>query len=422
MVFKPVSRKLPANSRAVQVAKQALQQVSSMAQQRALNALEVDGYTGLYYSRMKAGRVCSCSHTIQPNRVTSMPILNDQGTASSSHLHSLLTGGAFEIRNYAQDLDSQGNNAKDPVPLSDDVFTHEVNSDGNVVEDGRVEADETSMGSLNSFCACCYNTGWVGGYNLVGGYRLVLDVMHPKVSLLNCLIDIAKHPLETEATGSNTTPELTFTATFPYFVKGKMHRLQAWRNTDPIDVEWFEVVSNVRTPVTLQNLHTLFDGKSHTVVAVGFTRLTHIEIQASSVTQFKFGLSKLSTTADLDRLDTTQPTQLVLGPNIPVVSAWDVVADTVNNKLWRISQASDLRDNQGRLYGWETDARIVQVYENLISLFNSRLERLANVPYVPPPSVTPVLVPPEIVTPMLNDPNFDVTDYVARFNSTLTTG
>jgi hypothetical protein len=419
MAFKPVVRKLPANSRAVQVAKHTLQQVSFMARQRVLNALEVDGYQGLYYSRMQAGRVCSCSHTIQPNRVAALPILNDQGAASTSHLHSLLTSGAFEIRNYAHDQDHLGNTVKTPVPFAEEVFVHEVNADGNVSEPTTIDADETSMGSLNSFCACCYNTGWVGGYNLVGGYRVVLDVLHPKITLSNCLIDIAQHPLSTETWGQQA-PELTFTLTLPFYVKGKVHRLQGWRNNDSVDTQWFHVVSNVRTPLTLQNVAALFDGKPHTFVVTGFTRLTHIEIQAAANTSFKFGLPRLSTTADLDRLDTTQPTQLVIGPNIPQVSTWDVVADTVNNKLWRISQASGLKDSTGILYGWETDARIVQTYENLISLFNSRLEKLANVPYEPSPQVVPVLVPPEIVTPMLDDPSFDVTDFVARFNATRT--
>lgn len=421
MVFKPVSRQTPANSRAVLVAKQALKQVSQMAQQRALNALEVDGYEGLYYSRLQSGRVCSCSHTIQPNRVSALSVLNDQGLASSNHLHSLLTNGLFEIRNYAQDQDVDGNSTKSTIPLDDEIITPELNSDGNVVENGSVDVDETALGSLNSFCGCCYNTGWVGGYNLVGGFRLVLDVMHPKVSLSQCYVDIAQHPLETESAGQQI-PELIFTTVFPVYLRGKPHRMQAWRNHDPVDAQWYHIVNNVRVPLTLQNLSTVFDGKQHTIVVTGFTRLSHIEIQAASSTYFKFGLPKLTKTADLDRLDTTQPTQLTLGPNVPVVNTWDVIADTINHKLWRLSSASDLRDSQGNLYGWDTDARIVQTYENLITLYNSQLEQLPNVPYAPSSAPPPVLVPPEIVTPMLNNPNFDVPDYVARFNATLASG
>src|SRR6476661_5377941 len=91
------NRVLPANNRAVEVAKQAIRDITPVQQRRHANAFEIDGHESVVYHKLATGLPCSC----MAHRLALATVLDEEGKMPQGTMNQLLTGGMeFVINRY----------------------------------------------------------------------------------------------------------------------------------------------------------------------------------------------------------------------------------------------------------------------------------------------------------------------------------
>lgn len=120
--FSPNNRVLPANSRAVDIAKSAVDRILDVQARRYQNAFEVQGYNGILYNRLTKGVPCQCR-----SKAKGLPTagLQTDGKASSGMINDLLTGGlVFRIGGYGEKPANTKPYAKGSDPTPTDTYTN----------------------------------------------------------------------------------------------------------------------------------------------------------------------------------------------------------------------------------------------------------------------------------------------------------
>ena len=382
---------IPANSRAVDVAKQTLERVTPIQQRRYANAFEVNGYETLVYNRLRHGTVCSC----QGSRRAAATILGEDGKLKPGQMEKLLTGGlSFKVQPYGTrepmrtDVkqirggkpnaheDQMYDGAEDGKHLADfdleDDFdnpnttvTHagsdvDDNSDANILDhdDGDEYTDFDGDSDVNDTkCAVCFGTGWVGGFSLLNGSRIVLSTQWPNMSVVGT-VEINRYPHAFMASS------VTFDLILPKGVIG-VDAFRVWNNDLQIPTVTI-YVDGLAYNVGL--IRALCDGLSHTIT-VEFERLTmftHIELQFNlSTTRALFELPRKTDGSTLSLTEPADDMQLNCSPAIPALFREDVLVECTLGKALIVQSVTDWKTRNRDIFGWDCNVRVLQPAELL---------------------------------------------------------
>lgn len=368
---------IPSNTRAVDVARDALFNISSIQQRRYHNAFEVNGYDCIVYNKLRQGEVCSC----QGRQKTFTSLLKEDGKLPMEVMDKMLTGGLeFKINlnptsrsKPSPDMRNSRGYALDTNP---NTFTESKRVDGVSNDTYDVKSSKLSEGLADTIvpelldedadfddnvslqdspCAVCFGTGWIGGYSVLNGFRKVLSSTSAK---------------EVDGTIEyNTTPFSFFAKSVAFAVvlpKGfySLDCFKVWNNTKVASAAKISI-DNIQFSSLL--FKSLSDGREHTI-RIDFDELTyftHLEIQSNLSSHFskiefpKFDLQKLESS------DYTADVGIVASSQIPNLYPGDILAESFSNKLFMIASSSPLADSFRNYYGWDCNSRVIQGSEIL---------------------------------------------------------
>lgn len=375
---------IPANNRNIDVARQAIQEIAPVQQQKYKAAFAVHGYPCLVYTRARSGNKCSC----MGHRKIANSILGEDGKASQGVIAEMLTGERFRTTVYGTErwaangfkspqydpnnpidpvitpvVSSNGEmpylepsmqfegfdsenvtspDAKNPFTSSFDVvaepgtFPNERTHDGvhdivgdngpvtvETLDDLMGDWDTGTMSFYEAGCPVCFGTGHVGGYNPLYASRQVFtpDMVYLQEG------SIIPGDLPWAANG-------TFEANI-VFPRGAsaLNSCTLFMGNKRVGYKMF--IDQVQANAA--NIMRFCDGKPHGVrVEMPQDQTwTHFEVQFSvGTTTAMFDFPRQSRSADMNMIDPTEPFQIVISPDVPqALTAGDVIAESVTGKM-----------------------------------------------------------------------------------------
>lgn len=359
------------NTKAVPIAIDRIKTVAPIVQERYHNSFEVNGFPCVVYNKMHTGVKCSCSTGREVSPI--LPLLDDKGNAAPDHIQSMLTGSDYGVDDYGVTLSQtsrddiftiDSNNTKkksfQPEHDSGNPFATDIESDINSTF-LELEASRATTGK----CGICFGTGYVGGFNVHNGMRMVLSSVSDAV-LYGYTVDQTATP----HSFSQNDPDgyVDFTITLP-FGATKVDALNVWNNQTALsDVRFLIGPSSTGlVPLTKASLLTFCTGVPVLIRVEGCKEFTHIEIQfnlTNDTTYLEY--PHFTKTGDLNVIDAVSNIQILVSPKVYQVQPWDIIVDLHDRtapKYWRVLDNTDFKDRNSNVHGWEVNARLVQGYE-----------------------------------------------------------
>jgi hypothetical protein len=329
-----------------------------MQQQRMQAAFRTQGVPGILYNRMVQGRACGCSKKTSELNTR----LNADGKASPGHIHQVIAGGEFGISDYQKTtdiLDISGNrppsSIKENVVTLEDEFAHleegEVFGDGgntNYVDSLLADFDLTSLGVTDVSCPICFGTHYIGGYSTFRGWREVVAA-HEMVSTAHIEPDSLRLEPGTH----------TFNATLP---RGAA-TVDVFRPMDGKKV----VVARIKidgVDISGRRLTDFFDGRPHNISIATEAHVSHFEMQAAlSLEPIYFEFPKRGKSNDLSLLDSSEPFQIIVSPDVPHINTMDVIAEGQLGKMLIVQGCTPWNTRNRNMLGHEVQVRVAQPQE-----------------------------------------------------------
>lgn len=372
------NRILPNNSRNVDVATKAIQEISPVEQQRYMNVFRVQGYAGILYTRLHNGVRCTC----QSSRQVVNSILNKQGKASPGAINEILTGSQFGIAPYGEDAwnnvnpndpnitspQSNGNLYRGTFDLrgktqeypNQEISQIDIGDIEDFGDNGPIQEfdlddivqnfDTMSSGFSDAACPICFGTGYVNGYLPFNTYRQVL--VPNSVSLIDSETDVSQKPWTCNGTGFSTSILLPRVLNIDAFNLWNYNEKQNFSFTiDGVNGDYPTLVSK-------------FDGKQHSLMVNTNGPWTHFEIQFNvSDNSMYFELPKLTKSSDLSLLQQMEPFQVLLSPNIPKIEPEDIIVESTFGHALMVQGVPWWNTRNRRVMGWECQVRVCQPQE-----------------------------------------------------------
>lgn len=345
----------PNNARASDVAARLTETLAPMHQQKMQAAFRVQGHTGTLYNKLNCGVVCQCLTKSQQ-----VAGLSPDGKAASGVINRVLTGAQFGIESY-DPLNGKGDNEEDYNTQFDDWgadfnggelsgFTDRTlqPSDTNQDFNDGLDIEFGSLGLTDIACPVCFGSGYVGGFSVLKGFRIVVPAFQ----------------LETLSELDPLTFELSpGTHTFQTVLPLGVRRLEAFRVFNGRSRVPFEVLID-GLPAAGRAVQTYFDGRAHLITLSCSTKITHVEIQGSvgdSSVHFEF--PKRAKSADLSMLERGEPFQVLLSPEIPHVDTGDVIVENGQGKVLVVQGVTPWKTKAQQNFGFEIQVRVAQPAE-----------------------------------------------------------
>lgn len=373
MSFKfPSNRRLhDKNTKAVPVAIDRIKTVAPIVQERYHNAFEVNGFPCVIYNKMYTGLKCSC--TLGKELSPVIPLLDEKGNAAADHIQSMLTGSNFSIEDYGTRPNQENsnkpfvidsNNTKkksfQPEHEIDNPLATDIEADINA-SFLELEADRATTGK----CGICFGTGFVGGYNVHNGMRLVLSSVNDHTAY-GYTVDQTVTPHS--FTQDSPDGYVDFIVTLP-FGASRLDALNIWNNQTVVsDVTAYIGPSETGlVPLTKTSLLSFCTGVPVLIRISGCTEFTHLEVQLNLTGETTYlEYPHFTKTGDLNVIDAISNVQILVSPKVYQVQPWDIIVDIhdrTNPRYWRVLDNTDFKDRNANVHGWEVNARLVQAYE-----------------------------------------------------------
>lgn len=347
-----------------------------MFQTRYQNAFMVQGTQGVVYNRLEQGMKCTCGAT----RLNLGARLGVDGKLSEGAITEMMLGAPSAIRPYAEkqppgvsspyapvskwqesgvdagnSVNSNFNTTNLVIPLFSEESFKDDGPERELDLDAMVgEFDASSLGITDVACPICFGTAFVGGFSPMYGYRKVIHVGLMTIGQRDGEIDTTARPWRASGT------HMEFKLMIPAGIVG----VDACRlfNMDEIVPA---VIKFDGQQVTNQ-LIAGYAGKNVTVT-IDFakpTYFTHFEFQANLSTESAYiELPKLPQSADLSKLDSTDPFQVLLSPNVPRLFKQDVIMEAQYGRILVVGGVTPWSTMQKLNLGWEAQVRVSQPQE-----------------------------------------------------------
>lgn len=372
VVYHSNNQLLPANQRNADVAEQAIKGIAPIMQQRNMAAFRVQGIEACLYNHLTAGRICSCQG--KHKKINSR--LNKDGKADEGFINQILTGTSFGTSQFGiddNDLEAYVPETAD-YPKNDFQVKSPQQTNPIALEEETVSLDDivgdfdaVALGITDSACPLCYGTGFIGGFSLYNGYRKVIpceDFTLPA----DAELFIQKTPFSAKAKFTSVKVFLPkhAVAIDAFRLLNKMQVIQCMMFIDGKYADYKTVLS-------------FCDGKEHliTMMSNNEFEFTHLEIQLNLSKESVFmEVPRMTKASALTVIDSTDPFQILLSPNIPHADKLDIITESMWGKALMIQDVSWHNTKERQMLGWECNARVIQQQE----IFNF-LPRRQRVPY-----------------------------------------
>jgi hypothetical protein len=297
------------------------------------------------------------------------PILDEDGNAPQSVIQTLLNGGLDHgIFDYAPI-----HRPENPKPVITKLKTKrditEVIEETPIDLDDFIEEDydEDSLNSdlsstSNNRCGVCYGSGYVGGFNVCFGNRLVLDSTWPEIKYHGYSVMQEKVPFLFKSISHNAYIE--FTVTLPFSVVS----VNSFRLLCNFEIMHGTITASLDGTtyfeLTEVNLKTYCVGRPITIRISNVEFFSHLEIElnlSDEPTYLEY--PKITKTGDVSVINDIGDVTIYVSPKIAEIKPKDIIVDNTLGKIWRVVSNNDHKDKNYNIHGWEITARVVQPME-----------------------------------------------------------
>lgn len=291
------------------------------------NALNASGIYCVIFKLVTGGKRCTCSGRV--SLLDNNGDLTEQGLLSISKSVQNLYGDTKRVSFKANDMNL------DLVLNGDDIIDNPIHED--YADEPPTEVDLLEYGSFNQdYCAVCYGSGYVGGYQLQPGFRLVLDTQ----SVINTdhILDTANQPAFYH---SGTIAQ--FEAIIP-----KHNHLQVRLFNNDTEIRGFkfsEIPNGVKGQFTIETTES-------------FTHLELSELTGYIPTDF----AQLPEDFGADMLGVGSTATFILG-HTTSINKNSLLIESKFGRMWQITNVNPFYDNSGCLIQYEAEARLVAQHE-----------------------------------------------------------
>jgi hypothetical protein len=367
------------NARASDVAQRLTEHITPLAQQRSMSAFRVQGIQAVLLNRLTQGKPCTCT---QKNSTALS--LSPDGKASPGAINRILTGGNnFGISGYHtdNDPDMEFDPFHDHLPTPspdrasgvfgtvnnkvgwDEGDTTDLYLDPVVGDNGQFSPDLDDMfgnfdmsqlGLTDVSCPICFGSTYVGGYSMFRGFRKVLV---PTDFTTSSFVDPTNFQL---SPGTHTATVVLPRGAVSVDAFRAMLQSKVTPATFTVD----------GVAATSSRLLSFCDGRPHTLAITCNTDITHFEMQFSlSKEPVYFEIPKLSNSGDISLLEPTEPFQILMSPDVPVLNRQDIIIESQNGHVLIVGQTNPWNTKNRQILGTEAQVRVAQPQElwNILS-------------------------------------------------------
>lgn len=358
---------VPSNARAADVASRMVEQLVPLQQRRTAAAFRVQGLESVLYTHLTSGRVCSCKSS-----ETQLSGLSPDGKAPEGVINRMIAGVEFDVSPYSNrpaqkasaedgfyiDWDAHDDAKRVGPDLTESAIVQDSPGVGDAgaydpanLDDIINSFDAVDVGFLDVACPICFGTSFVGGYTPYRTWRSVLvplDFDHQEY------VDYTKSPWELPPCTFSTSVVLPRGAVAIDSFRVFRNRNQVWAK---VSIDGHSVDSPIQAL-------TYCDGRPHLLSFETAEPMTHVELQfALSRESAYFEFPKLARSSDRSLLDSTEPFQILMSPEVPQISSMDVIVESQTGRALLVGNVTPWQSRQRSGLGWECQVRVVQPQE-----------------------------------------------------------
>jgi len=380
-------RRLPSNQRAIDPAKRALQDLAAHQQRKYEAAFFVNPIEVVLYTRLQGGLHCACTFndvSAGPDAAPAGSMLGADGKATPETLQTILTGNKFGISEYASNIgtrsylpqrnSSERNAFEDELAAGTetqpdlDALDEELPDDADTNENASSQLDRPLRSTDNRSCPICFGSGYVGGYAIHKGVRLVYDMRHPSLTFSSAELEAIHIPNKLEIT---TKGYGELAVTLPRHVVS-IDAFRAMRGKFAADNMLLRARrSNSQTFVSLNSIDaikSICDGtewiiRMEPASKLKETEVTHLEIQLNvSDTPLVCEFPRLGENSDTNLIEKLSDIQINFPSSVVSLHSEDVITDGFVGKHWLVSASQVMQDHTRNILGWDCNASVLQPY------------------------------------------------------------
>lgn len=351
------------------------------AMQRMENALQAANYDAFLYSMKLHGRVCTCRGIELPDP------LDEDGNMNEDVLDSIISntinaGKVIGGDDYSttDDVVIGDYDSYDGIP--DTRFDNNSGvgdyTDGN---DGDVDAEDesftdgidylsTGFSPLAANCPVCSRTGYVGGFDLVQGKRLVYD--HRDLIATGFVINTDTFPNEMQLVDGEGS--LDFEFTIPKLSKFAAIRVMSGHSEIVLGhgLKLF-LIDDPDAPIEITNyrgLRIYADGRPHEWRATVDSMVTHVElITVANANPIKIDISNFNKSGSSKTMNDVDPITANFPPRLVNINRGDVFFERSSREAFMITNV-EMFSTATNAHGASATAERIRVEAEPYSLFN----------------------------------------------------
>lgn len=407
----------PTNTGISHVAQQRIDNLVSAANRRHAEALKTDGTLGYLFIKQRMGRTCTC----QLRETTSSPFtLNQALTPTNTGLDDSVGPGttdepglasAFRVRDYSGIFANSLTNAAPPqgsslqeihqrrmanrsdfetaemIPVEEDADVNDILAMADDLQDPDDAARQKQpslarlYGGEKSPCGICFGSGFVNGYQLHAGQRIVLDASESyPMTLVDCEISRSTAPYSFVIERSGTK-FVQWTVTLPTYFHSVL-AISVRNNVDPavgflleahtgngnwqtLTPQFLNSCNGTPTTLTVRVMPVTSDAPGTSQ----FT-FTHVDIMVQIASPLVVNMPTFASTLDYEQFDVLQTLSGVEFPaSIPMLDREAVLVERKYNQAWGVSEVEQRRTGKNQTFNNVVSLRLIQQYETKF-LFN----------------------------------------------------
>lgn len=407
----------PTNTGISHVAQQRIDNLVSAQNRKHAEALKTDGTQGFLFVKQRNGRPCTCQlkETVSSPFTLNSPMtptntgLDDDATVGTTDNPGLAS--AFRVRDYSGLFSNSLTGPKPPtgstlqeiherrmanrsdfeqaemIPVEGDADVDDILSMADNFEDPDDAARQKQpslarlYGGEKTPCGICFGSGFVGGYQLHAGTRIVLDASQSyPTELVDCEVSrtTAPYSFVIERSGTKFVQWTVPLPTYFHSVLGVAVR----NNVAPAVGFIIEAHTGNGTwmPLTPQYLNALNGTPTTLTVRVRpvtsdapgtsqFT-FTHVELMVQIASPLMINMPTFASTLDYEQFDVLQTLSGVEFPaSIPLLDREAVLVDKKYNQAWSVVEVESRRTGKNQTFNNVVSLRLIQQYETKF-LFN----------------------------------------------------
>jgi hypothetical protein len=372
-------------------AQQKVDHLVTRSNEKHIESLKVDGVDAFIWTKQRKGAFCSCSHQNNFTALKEKAPDDDKKDAFNSHGLNSIKLKPMRIEQKSRFRDVPTTQIEKDVDKEKKALGKTTDPDEDLElwsdseffskdqeEDGIIgnSNSENLFGGEQTLCAICFGTGYVNGYDLFNGQRIILDSTANYSCSSGVFIDLESRPKAFVVPINNN---VTFTAELPgYF--DKLTRIRVMQNNKPVPssdyvLEYQPVSGGILTVLDLSTFGS----------RVGFTNLLYVKITTSSDIKFshielifectqrvRLQMPDLSISESLDHFEPLLTTNFELPSNVPMMRQ-AFINESKYGRVWKISDFTQSKTASGKIFKLEASGRMLHQFEigNLLNMFKA---------------------------------------------------